>query len=319
MIPPWMMRHRATAAAITVFLIPVSIALMISPRVRAQQATGVILGTPPPGTAGDPGSVSFEVASVKPNKSGDGRVMISMPPTGRYTATNVPARLMIQQSYGLQPFQIVGGPAWMTSDRFDIVAKAPDGFAPDQIRGMVRALLADRFKFKAHMETREMPIYALMLAKSDGKLGPNLKTSTTDCAALAKERRAAGPPPVPQQPGEPIQCGFMVGAGNMNAGGMPMTELARSLSGFVNRIVIDKTGLTGNYDFQLAYTPDGRGGGPLGPLAGAPPIGADAPAADPNRPSLFTALQEQLGLKLDSQKGPVEVLVIDSIEQPTED
>jgi uncharacterized protein (TIGR03435 family) len=109
----------------------------------------------------------------------------------------------------------------------------------------------------------------------------------------------------------------MIGIGSMNAGGMTIAALAQSLSGFANRIVVDKTGLAGNYDFQLTYTPEGRGFPGL--PAGAPPIGAEPPPADPNGASLFTALQEQLGLKLDSQKGSVEVLVVDSIEQPTED
>jgi len=308
---------RRLAAALTVFLVPVSIGVMTPARMGAQE-TGVraVQGVPPPDNSSS--TATFEVTSVKANKSGDGRVMIAMPPTGRYTATNVPLAILIRQSYNLQPFQVIGAPDWTTSDRFDIVAKPPDGFSPDQLRPMVRALLADRFKLKAHMETREMPIYALVLAKSDGKLGPNLKTAKTDCAALARGRRGGGPPPAPPQPGQPMDCGFMIGNGNMNAGGMPMAELARSLAGFVNRIVIDKTGLTGNYDFQLTYTPEGRGG-ILGLPPGAPPLGADAPAGDPNSPSLFTALQEQLGLKLDSQKGPVEVLVIDSVEQPTED
>jgi bla regulator protein blaR1 len=262
-------------------------------------------------------AVSFEVASVKPNKSGDQRVMMSTPPTGRVTATNIPVRLLLQQAYSVQPFQIVGGPSWMASDRFDITAKAPEGVTPAQLRPMMRNLLADRFKLIAHTETREMPIYHLVVARADGRLGANLKPSSIDCAAMMSGRRG-GPPPAPPQPGEPIQCGFMVGPGGMNAGGMPLVELARSLSGFVNRIVVDKTGLKGEYDFQLTYTPEGRGGLPgLPPIPG--PIGADAPAADPNRPSLFTALQEQLGLKLESQKGPVDVLVIDRLEQPSED
>src|SRR5262249_29255683 len=155
-------------------------------------------------------TAAFEVASIKANKSGDGRVMVAMPPTGRFTATNVPIRLLVQNSYGLQPFQIVGGPSWMTSDRFDIVAKAPDGFTPDQFRPMVRNLLADRFKLKAHVETREMPTYALIVARADGKLGPKLTPSKTDCEALARGRRGGGPPPAPPQPGEQVQCGFFI-------------------------------------------------------------------------------------------------------------
>jgi uncharacterized protein (TIGR03435 family) len=313
-----MMRPGLAAAAFTAFIVPIVIGALTASHVRAQQI-GV---TTRPGAEQKPGSIdtsttaTFEVTSVKPNKSGDGRVMMSMPPTGRYTATNVPLRLLLQNSYNVQPFQIIGAPNWMTSDRFDIVAKAPDGFTPDQLRPMVRALLADRFKLKAHVETREMPTYDLVLARPDGKLGPNLKPSKTDCKAMLANRRG-GPPPAPPQPGQQIECGFMIGGGIMNAGGMPLTQLAQSLAQFVNRVVTDKTGLTGEYDFQLTYTPEGRGG--LPGIPGGPPPGVDGPAADPDRPSLFTALQEQLGLKLDSQKGPVDVLVIDSVEQPTED
>ena len=302
-----MIRPGLALAAFTAFVAPLAVGVMTAPRLGAQT---------PSSSAEATSAAAFEVASIKPNKSGDGRVMLGMAPTGRYTATNVPLRLLMQHSYNLQPFQIIGGPSWITSDRFDIIAKAPAGFTPDQFRPMERALLADRFKLKAHTETREMPIYELVLARADGKLGPNLTPAKTDCEAM-RGRRAGGPP-APPQPGQPIECGFMIGIGNMNAGGMPLLELARTLSGFVNRIVVDKTGLKGNYDFHITYTPEARGGLP-GLPPGAPPIGADAPAGDPNGASLFTALQEQLGLKLDSQKGPVEVLVIDSVEQPTED
>ena len=314
-----MMRPGLAAAALIAFMAPITIGVLTAPHVRAQQ---IAIVAPRPGAEQNTASIDtsmnakFEVTSVKPNKSGDGRVMVSMPPTGRYTATNVPLRLLLQNSYGLQPFQLVGGPNWITSDRFDIVAKAPDGFTPDQLRPMVRSLLADRFKLKAHVETREMPTYELVLARPDGKLGPNLKPSKTDCKTIMANRRG-GPPPGPPAPGQPMECGFMIGAGNMNAGGMALAQLAQSLAPFVNRIVTDKTGLKGEYDFQLTYTPEGRGG--LPGIPGGPPAGVDAPAADPDRPSLFTALQDQLGLKLDSQKGPVDVLVIDSIEQPTED
>jgi len=314
-----MTRPGLAAAALMVFLAPVALGTLNISRVSADQQ-GVIQGSGQgQGSGTDPASktATFEVASVKPNKSGDGRVMMALPPTGRITATNIPARLLLQQAFQVQPFQIIGAPNWTTSDRFDIVAKAPDGTAPELYRPMIRNLLVDRFKLKAHMETREMPTYALVVARADGKLGPNLAPAKVDCEALARGRRGGGPPPAPPQPGQPIECGFMVGIGAMNAGGMAMADLARSLSQFVNRFVIDKTGLNGRYDFQLSYTPEGRGLPGLPP--GAPPVGAEPAAADPNGASLFTALQEQLGLKLDSQKGPVDVLVIDSIEQPTED
>lgn len=283
----------------------VSVTALPSARVGAQSS-----GPSEPGP-------TFEVASIKPNKTGDQRVMMSMPPTGRFTATNVPLRMLLRQAFDVQEFQLVGGPSWITSDRFDIIAKAPEGMVgPNQVRPMLRALLADRFKLVTHRETRDMQIYALILARADGKLGQKLSPAKTDCEAVFQRGRAGGPPPPLPQPGQPVECGFMIGPGTMNAGGMVIGELARSLSPFVGRMVVDKTGLTGRYDFQLTYAPEGRAGGP----PGAPPLGAPEPApVDPNTPSLFTALQEQLGLKLDSQRGPVDVVVIDRVEQPTED
>jgi uncharacterized protein (TIGR03435 family) len=261
---------------------------------------------------------TFEVASVKPNKSGDQRVMLQLPPTGRFTATNIPLRLLLRQAFDVQDFQIVGGPNWLNTDRFDIIAKAPDGtVTPEQMRPMLRALLADRFKLVTHNETREMPIYSLVLARQDGKLGPKLSVAQMDCEAVFRGRRGGAPPPPPPAPGQPmppIGCGLMIGMGSLSAGGMPMNELARSLSPLVGRIVIDKTGLKERYDFQLTYAPEGRGFGP-----GPGPSGLEAPPVDPNTPSLFTALQEQLGLKLESERGPVDVVVIDRVEQPTED
>src|SRR5213593_3902315 len=128
----------------------------------------------------------FEVASVKPNKSGDNRVMIGVQPGGRFTATNVPLRMLIRNAYQLQDFQLVGGPDWMSTDRYDIAAKAEDGAVtgppppmgqPGPIQLMLRALLADRFKLVAHNEDREMPIFALILNRPDGKLGPQLTKS----------------------------------------------------------------------------------------------------------------------------------------------
>jgi uncharacterized protein (TIGR03435 family) len=290
-----------TAAWTTLVLI-LSAGLATIPRIHAQSSPA-------------PAAPAFEVASVKSNKSGDQRTMIQMPPGGRYTATNIPLRLLLRQAYEVQEFQIVGGPNWLASDRFDIIAKAPDGTTgPEQMRLMLRALLADRFKLVAHTETREMPIYSLVLAREDGKLGPKLSAAKVDCDARFSAARRGGPPPEFPAPGQQAECAFMMAPGSMNVGGMPMLELARALSPAVGRIVIDKTGLNGRYDFQMTYTPEGRGFGP-----GPGPGGAEPPPADPNTPSLFTALQEQLGLKLESARGPVDVVVIDRVEQPTED
>lgn len=266
-------------------------------------------------SAQTPPSAAFEVASVKPNKGGDGRIMLGMQPGGRFNATNVPVRMLLRQAFNIQEFQIVGGPDWLGSDRFDVVAKAPDGaeFTADSMRPMLRSLLVERFKLAFHNESRDMPVYFLMRARPDGKLGAGLMPAAIDCAAVMRGRRGGGPPLAPPQPGQKMECGFMMGPGRMNVGGMPMSNLAQALSPLVGRIVLDKTELTGNYDFELNYSPEGLG-------SGAPPILNGGPIPiDPNMPTIFTALQEQLGLKLDSQRGPVDVVVIDRLEQPVAD
>ena len=267
-----------------------------------------------------PARPSFEVASVKQNKSGEGFIRFSAMPGG-FRVTNAPLRELIRFAYQLQPFQIEGGPGWVTSDRFDIVAKAEGNLPPGQPGGppgplqlMMQSLLAERFKLVAHNETRQLQVYALLVARSDGRLGPSLRKSDTDCAALMVARR--GGPPAPVQPGERPMCGMRIGPGTLSGGAMPLSQVASALSAVVQRIVVDKTGLAGNYDVDVTYTPDQMPQGPGGvPPPGVPP----PPPIDPNGPSIFTALQEQLGLKLDSQRGPVEAFVIDSVEHPSED
>jgi len=273
-----------------------------------------------PATGGQ--TLQFEVASIKLNKSGDGRVMIGMQPGGRFTASNVTVRMLIRNAYQLQDSQMIGGPDWMATERYDINAKAEEGAVggpqpplgqPGPIQLMLRSLLADRFKLAAHNEEKEMPIFALVLNRPDGKLGPQLTKSDVDCAALLGRGRGAAPP-TPPQPGQRMPCGIQIGFGNMVVGAAPMSQVAASLSQFAGRIVVDKTGLPGSYDMNLTWTPDNLPQRPPGapePLVNGVPI-------DPNGPSLFTAVQEQLGLKLDSQKSPIKVLVIDRLEHPVE-
>ncbi len=282
-------------------------------------ALAVVTGAaqePPPSS---PAAHTFEVATVKPNKSGDGRQFIQRQPGGRVTVTNMPLRQLITFAYVLAPFQLVGGPPWIASDRFDMVAKLegnPEfgmpGSGPDPIQLAMRTLLADRFALKTHRETREMDIYALTLVKP-GAPGPGLKPATTDCAAQMKAGpRAGGPPPGPPQipPSGILPCSIMGSPGMIRFGGFPISQLTTMLGGQSGRMVVDRTGLTGNWEFVLTFAAEQRG---------QPPPGVELPAPDPNAPSLFTALQEQLGLKLESTKGPVDVLVIDSVEQPTSD
>ena len=248
---------------------------------------------------------TFEVASIKRNTSASDGARVSAQ-TGRLTVTNNPLRNIIRNAWGLQAFQIVGGPDWINTDRWDIVAKADGNPRGPEMLVMVQNLLADRFKLVTHRETREMPIYALVLAKPDRAFGPNLHASSTDCekemtAAIA---RGGGPP----RDGK-VLCGMRTVNGHLEMNAVPMANLARNLSPIAGRSVVDKTGLSGGFDATLTWTPDAS----LGGSPEAPP-----PATD-GGPSLFTAIQEQLGLKLDAQRGPVDVLVIDSVERPVED
>jgi uncharacterized protein (TIGR03435 family) len=273
----------------------------------------------------DTSAPTFEVASVKPNKTGAPGGSFVMPP-GRFTATNIPLKVLITNAYQLSFFQVVGGPDWVSTDRFDIAAKAPDGAPPELTRAMVRTLLKDRFKLVVHMETRDTPIYALVKARSDDRLGLNLKRSTMDCgpiraqraeatAAAARARGGRVAVPAPPDPNEPVVCGMRAGgrggpAVTYRAGNVTMTALANALRPYAGRDVVDRTGLTGEFDFDLRFSAP--------PTAGASDAAAVPVAPVDDAASVFTALQEQLGLKLESTRGPVELMVIDSAERPAE-
>jgi len=271
-----------------------------------------------PAQAPDPNAaLTYEAASVKPNKSGVQGSSIRRFPGGRLQATNMPLRALITFAYQVQGFQLVDDPTWIRNENFDIVAKMEGdpppvmpGTGPDPHMVAMRTLLAERFKLAVRRETREMDIYALVLARPDGKLGPALKPTTQDCAAMIAVARGGPPPGPPPGPNSPVVCGMRGLPGRLVAGAMPMSLLASNLSGQVQRIVVDRTGLSGAWDFEITFAPER----PLNP-----PPGVEFPPADPNAPSLFTAMQEQLGLKLQSTKGPVEVLVVERVEQPISD
>jgi uncharacterized protein (TIGR03435 family) len=285
-------------------------------------------------TQAPPAAAAFEVVSVKPSdpKSATpfGAIPMVLPQgNGRLSATNVPLRLLVRMAYGVQDFQIDGGPPWQMSQRFDIVAKAEDGFTGGQqaMMPMVKTLLADRFKLKVHTEMREMPISALVIAREDGKLGPRLKPSTSDCStATAEQQKLAdafakgGPGALAgllPKPGETRPCSMMplMGADGfgMRADGQSLSVMISLLTQATGRIVKDKTGLTGLYDWEIKFDPQVlmQVASQIG--VNLPP-GANLPTSD--NPSLLTALREDLGLKLDSERGQVEVLVIDSAEMP---
>ena len=188
-----------------------------------------------PATAG---SAAFEVASLKPDKSSDPRVLeLDILPSGVFTARNVPLRQLILLAYGIRGTQLSGGPSWIGSDRFDIDAKADGGLKPGAAPPQLRQLLVERFNFKFHKETREVPIYALVLARSDGKLGPALRPSVTDYCAEASARAQSGQPTPPPQPAQRPGCVMRGGAGTLTAGSMPISTLAGRLVPRVNRFV----------------------------------------------------------------------------------
>ena len=255
-------------------------------------------------------SPAFEVASIKENVSASDNASVRAQPGGRVTVSNNSLRNIIRNAYNVQNYQIIGGPEWINTVRWDITAKAPDDAPPQQMLLMLRTLLADRFKLVVRNETREMPIYALTLARADGRLGPQLRASSVDCATIFAAAKARGEAPSPTTNGRPT-CGTRTTRGNMMTTGVAMSDFARNLGPFTGRPVVDKSGLTGVYDLDLTWTPDQGPPGPEGTAAAAPSSGDGV--------SLYTAVQEQLGLKLEAQRGPVDVLVIDSAQRPVED
>ena len=247
---------------------------------------------------------AFEAASIKINRSnasGVGATTLLFQPDGRFRAVNEPLWRLIAEAYRstyqLRRFEIEGIPPSMENLRFDVdaVPQGTPGFSEQ--RQMLQRLLAERFKLTLHRETRDLPIYALVKARADGRLGDRLKPSDVDCAKV----RAGAPPPA-SQPGQPPSCMMVFGQGRLISYGMTVTQLAEmGLSRSVLRPVIDRTGLTGSYTWTLEWAPD------------------DSADANGDLPSLMTALVEQLGLKLESARGPVEVIVIDRVELPTPD
>jgi uncharacterized protein (TIGR03435 family) len=255
---------------------------------------------------------SFEVSSIKRNQHG-GPIAITSQPGGRFIVNNAPVADMIAIAYQLQRYQIVGQPGWVDTDRYDVIASGDPSSPPlagpgnpiSPMQLMLRTLLADRFQMTSHLETREMPIYELVIARSDGHLGKRLERMSIDCSGPR-----AGGPPLPRA-GERPPCRLFVTPTSMAAGGVTLSQLAAVLGAQVGRQVVDRTGLTGLFGFNLEFRAE-----PFAAVGAAPPGPLPSPNAD--APSLFTALEEQLGLKLQPRRGPVSVLVIDRLERPQE-
>ena len=252
--------------------------------------------------------LAFDVASVKPNKSGSNRVNFAPQPGGRFIATNVSVMDLVAVAYGsAAPFprsSILGAPAWAGRDRFDIVAKANGNPTQDELSRMLRPLLADRFRLSVHAEIRERPIYVLTRARKDGALGAGLRRSDLDCAGPRETR--------------PADCTMLSVPGTLAARGTPMAALTRMLTWWVedHREVRDETGLAGTFDMAMKWTPERA---PVAPPDAAPEVLQALRSIDPNGASLFTAIQEQMGLRLVASKDQTEVLVVDHVEQPSPD
>lgn len=245
---------------------------------------------------------AFEVVSVKRNPSAVGGFRVEIQPGGRLVASYVTLQLLVTDAYEIQSYQLANAPDWFAKDHFDITAVAASDLAfsgamersggPTLIDLMMQSLFADRFKMIAHRETRQLPVYDLSLARRDGGLGPKLRPSASDCWQKPNSDCAFGGPP---------------GGGHLAYQSVAISEVLPMLTRAVGRPVLDRTGLTGLFDIDLTWSPE-----PLPSTASSTTDTSNTSA------SIFTALQEQLGLKLDSKTEPVDVLVIDHVEHPTE-
>jgi bla regulator protein blaR1 len=266
----------------------------------------------------------FEVASIKPSDpNSKGGSLSDTPGTGRvdgrFGASNIPLMILIRSAYGLplkgSDDRLQGAPGWLSSERYDIEAKMDDEtvdalnkLSGDErkaaVQQMVLKLFAERCRFAAHSETRDLSLYTLVIGKNGSKLRED------DSGAATDDGSARGAKPSGMR---------MMGRGGPLVGqGVPISMLVTALAAMTGRTVVDKTGLTGKYDFSLQWSPDDNPGANLLKDSGTGSSGdSAAPALDSNFPSLFTAIQQQLGLKLEAGKGPVEVIVIDHIERPS--
>jgi uncharacterized protein (TIGR03435 family) len=287
-------------------------------------------------SAQTPGQIAFEAATIKPSAPPSmGPIHIGPrggPGTsdpGRYSCERCDLTFLITTAYGINAVE-VSGPSWMEEVRFDVVATLPAGATKEQFKLMMQNLLAERFKLATHQEKKDLPIYELTVVKG----GPKLKASTgpPDPAAgrgPGGARASAAPPPPPQEKGSGCS-----GAPQPPPGRFPMmmisptfamwrlidkstAEFAEALQGAVSRPVRDATGLAGKFDFELVFSGSGaRALVPAGMQRPPMPVGtADGAAAEDCGPTIFAALQDQLGLKLESRKGPVDTLVVDHVEK----
>jgi uncharacterized protein (TIGR03435 family) len=260
-------------------------------------------------------SVSFDAASVKPVRDGrQAPPVIGLQAGGRLFAPRTTLKELVRVAYDVAPDQVIGGPSWIGSDFVQVVAKTRGDASLDDVRAMLRTMLADRFQLAVHRDTRELPVYVL---GRSGTLGPGLRPSGAECAPAKSPANVPVPPPPPPPPSgaAPMRvlnllpgtkCASMFLNGWVSVRTVSLPWFLSRLGQYVGREVVDRTGLTGTFDIDLVYTPDV---GPL--LLNGQSISGDAPV-------LSTAVREQLGLTLTATKIAMPVVVIDRADPPTE-
>jgi uncharacterized protein (TIGR03435 family) len=232
----------------------------------------------------------YEVASIKVNAGGDLRAGFQIEPRGRLAATGITLRRLMMTAYNVQGFRIVGGPDWVNSRQWDVQAKPDRAASPGQIRPMLRALLENRFQLRSHSEDRQLPVYELSVDVKGSKIR--------------------------QVPEGDAREEVRVGAGLIQLKKATVATFASQLQYALGRPVINKTSLSGEFDFELKWTPEpGEDGGSV--TGGLPPGTIDQPPSTADGPSILTAIREQLGLRLKAGRDQVEVIVIDNVQMPT--
>jgi uncharacterized protein (TIGR03435 family) len=260
-------------------------------------------------TQSPPARPQFDVASIKLNAGGARAVSIGAPSPGTFRAENIWLRFLIEMAWNVKDFQVSGGQVWATSNRYDINARAPGNATFEQMRPMLQTLLEDRFQLALHRESKELPVYALVPGK--GGIKPKV-SGKENC--ITEDPNAPPSTPAPGRQALPSCGAMMTSPRNLHGTAISMEQLIAALSNTMQRTVVDQTGFTGPFDVHLEWTEDQSTPGFWAPGL-APP--ASALPTDGSRPSIFTVLQEQLGLRLESTKGPVEMLVIDHAERPS--
>jgi uncharacterized protein (TIGR03435 family) len=273
-----------------------------------------------------PASPAFDVVSIKPLAPGRMPVaagFYQLQLGGRFRGVGLTASGLVTLAFRmdnvpLRPSQIVGGPNWMATSQYDIVATTGADISAEvfaaRLPSLVRSVPEDRFKLKAHAEMRPVPVYVLVRLRENGRFGPQLRPSSTVCQVAEQNRTNVVPPITPPPPSiERPTCSLRLLKGSLVAGSVTIASLAGAFTkgAVLDRIVLDRTGLTGRFDIDLQWSPEQvRMGVSADGQATLPPLQAG--------PSLFTAVQEQLGLKLESRREPMDMLVIDHVERPTE-